>query len=151
MEDINKDKYILAFQNLRESISRIDRKTGTMLSVASFIVSGVSLTRNYIEPWYFLPTIVSLCIAIVMFLLSVVPIIRVGKEAKDNPLYVFNIKTKGENNFLVNEPTKENYLSQIRKFRLKLRIKYIFFYTGISLLLLTLTFFIIGLCSFNIH
>ncbi len=146
MEDFQ--NYVTAFQNLRESISRIDRKTGMMLSVASFIVSGVSLTRNYIQPWYFLPTIVSLCLAIAMFLLSVVPIIRVGKESKENPLYVFNIKTKGDNEFLSNSPTKEHYLSQIRKFRLKLRIKYIFFYTGITLLLLSLTFFIIGLCSF---
>ena len=146
MEEIESG-YKIGLENLRTSISRIDRKTSTMLQVGSFIVASTSLTKSYINSDLFIPTIVCLCIAIVMFLFAVVPIIRVGKVDKQNPLYVFNIKTKGENKFLLNEPTAAQYQSQIRKFRCKLLIKYIFFYIGMTFLVLSLILFIVGLCQ----
>ncbi len=141
----NNNTYSAMLDNLKNAVSAIDRKTGTMLSAASFITAAIGLIRSYIQVEWFYATIVFCCISILFFILSVVPIFKIGKESNDNPLYIMNVKVKKDNTFILKEPTDDDYLSQISKLRLILRIKYVLFYIGVSSLCLSLITFLIGL------
>lgn len=139
------NNYKEALNDLKRSIIAIDKKAGIMLSAAMFIITATSIMKDKMDNIAFLFFIVFICISLIFFIISVLPIIKIGKESKDNPLYIINIKVKKDNSFLKKEPTEEHLVSQIQKVRLILRLKYIFFYIGISFLFISLISIMVGI------